>query len=69
MRNNLPKIDEGLEQFLVKKGIDYEEFIKRDDLGEPDTIIAKALGVKDRRTINHWRQVRKFENGELTDES
>lgn len=57
-----PTIEEmGLKNFLIQKGIDYDEFIKRDDLDEPDAVIARALGVKDRRTIATWREIRKKE--------
>ena len=57
-----PTIEEiGLKNFLIQKNINYDEFCRRDDLNEPDTIIARALGVKDRRTIAYWREIRKKE--------
>jgi hypothetical protein len=59
-----PTIEEmGLKNFLIQKGIDFDEFCRRDDLKEPDAIIARALGVKDRRTIAAWREIRKKEQG------
>jgi len=67
MKYKPPKIEEvGLKNFLEQKGIDYEEFCRRDDLKEPDAIIARALSPDpenpiDRRTIANWREIRKKE--------
>ena len=62
MNNKTPTIEDiGLKKFFLIKGIDYQEFIKRDDLQEPDAVIARALGVKDRRTIATWRKIRQKE--------
>ena len=63
-----PTIEEiGLKNFLIQKGIDFEEFCRRDDLKEPDAIIARALSSDpdkpiDRRTVANWREIRKREN-------
>jgi hypothetical protein len=62
-----PTIEEvGLKKFLIQKGIDYVEFCRRDDLKEPDTVIARAVSPDpenpfDRRTIASWREIRKKE--------
>jgi hypothetical protein len=63
-----PKIEEvGLKEFLIQKGIDYDDFCRRDDLNEPDAIIARALSPDpekpiDRRTVANWREIRKKES-------
>lgn len=57
------KISEiGLQKYFEMHGLDYEEFCRRDDLNEPDTIIGRALNPDkpiDRRTIASWRELRK----------
>ncbi len=68
MKYKPPKIEDiGLSEFLYKKGIDYDEFCRRDDLKEPDAIIARAISPDpdkpiDRRTIANWREIRKKES-------
>jgi hypothetical protein len=60
-----PTIEEvGLQKFIEQKGIDYAEFCRRDDLSEPDAIIARAISPDpdkplDRRTVANWREIRK----------
>lgn len=50
--------EKGLRSYLdntveLHNGCNYEEFVKRVDLGEPMSIIARAFKV-DRRTIMKW---------------
>ena len=67
MKYKPPTIEEvGLKNFLIQKGIDYDEFCRRDDLKEPDAIIARALSPDpekpiDRRTVANWREIRQKE--------
>lgn len=68
MKYKPPTIEEvGLQKFIEQKGIDYAEFCRRDDLNEPDAIIARALSPDpekpiDRRTVANWREIRKRES-------
>lgn len=68
MKYKPPTIEEvGLENFLKQKGIDYADFCRRDDLKEPDAIIARAISPDpekpiDRRTVANWREIRKRES-------
>ena len=68
MKYKPPKIEEiGLENYLKQKGIDYDDFCRRDDLNEPDAIIARALSPDpenpiDRRTVAYWREIRRKES-------
>lgn len=67
MRYKPPTIEgTGLEKWMLDRNLDYEEFCKRDDLGEPDAIIARAISPDpknpiDRRTVAYYREVRKKE--------
>lgn len=45
--------DIGLRKFMQQRGVDYDEFVRRYELNEPKTIIARAFGV-DRRTVDKW---------------
>lgn len=71
MKYRPPTIAEvGLKNFMTKNGYNYEEFVKRVELHEPDTIIAKALSFDknktlDRRTVANWRHVYKKEQDAL----
>lgn len=59
MKYRPPTIEEiGLKEYLnqtatTHNNSDYEEFVKRVELNEPSTIIARAFGV-DRRTVTNW---------------
>jgi len=54
-----PSIEEiGLKNYLDKtasehNGSNYDEFVKRVELSEPSTVIARAFSVS-RHTINKW---------------
>lgn len=62
MRFKPPTIQEiGLEKYLDStrddhNGFGYDELVKRIQLKEPKSVIARAFGV-DRRTIDNWIEV------------
>jgi hypothetical protein len=70
MRYRPPTIEEvGLQKFIEQKGIDYSEFCRRDNLDEPDAVIARAISPDpenplDRRTVANWREIRKKEKSD-----
>ena len=67
MRHKPKTLEEiGLKNHLTQRGIDYQEFCRRHELGEADAVIARALSTDpqvkiDRRTISKWREIHEKE--------